>query len=115
MPSASTTSAGAPAEARKRVKRRKPFTGKADPITTARLTYAATALAQSGKLKGARSKKISVRVDPGLIDAARARTGIANDSDLVSAALAIVAGEDNFGSWLVAQAGRLPKDFELDF
>jgi hypothetical protein len=87
----------------------------AEPLAVARLAFAAESLARSGKLRGARTKKLSVRVDPGLIEAARARTGIASDSDLITAALAVVAAPDDFGPWLVAQAGRLPKDFELDF
>jgi len=64
-------------------------------------------------LAGVRSHKLSTRVDPGLIDAARRRTGLSRDSDLINAALAVIAVGDDFGLWLVRQAGRLPEDFEL--
>jgi hypothetical protein len=49
-----------------------------------------------------------------LIKAARAKTGLGSDSELVNAALAVLAAPDDFGPWFAAQAGRLPKDFELE-
>lgn len=85
----------------------------ADPATLARIGFALKKLERSGLLKGARSARLSVRVDPGLIAAARRRAGMATDSELVSAALAVLAAPDDFGAWFVAQAGRLPEDFEL--
>jgi hypothetical protein len=78
-----------------------------------KLKHALERLARTGQLKGARSKKMSARVDPGLVKAAKKRTGITNESDLVNAALAVIAADDDFGPWLVSQAGRLPDDFEL--
>ena len=86
-----------------------------DPMVSARLTFAIRALADGGKLAGARTKRMSARIDPGLLAAARAKTGLTSDSELVSAALAVIAASDDFGPWFAAQAGRLPKDFELDF
>jgi hypothetical protein len=85
-----------------------------DPILSARLKFALSILAENGKLKGVRSERLSARVDPGLIQAARVKTGFKNDSDLVNAALAVLAMPDDFGPWFVSQAGRLPKDFELE-
>jgi hypothetical protein len=85
-----------------------------DPITTARIEFALSTLAARGKLKGSRTERLSARVDPGLINAARAKTGLGNDSELVNAALAVLAAPDDFGPWFAAQAGRLPKDFELE-
>lgn len=86
----------------------------ADPVMSAKLKFAWDALAAEGTLSGARSKRLSARVDPGLIDAARRRTGIGNDSDLVNAALAVIAAPEDFGPWFATQAGRLPRDFELE-
>lgn len=88
-------------------------TSAGDALTSARLRFAFVELERSGALTGARSKKLSTRVDPGLIEAARRRTGLRSDSDLINAALAIVAAGDDFGAWLVRQSGRLPEDFEL--
>jgi hypothetical protein len=58
---------------------------------------------------------VSARLDPGLLEAARAKMGLDNDTDLLTAALAIAAGDDDFGAWLVTRGGRLPEDFELEF
>jgi hypothetical protein len=85
-----------------------------DPITLAKLDFALSRLAASGKLRGARTARLSARVDPGLIKAARTKTGLKNNSDLINAALAVIAAPDDFGPWFAAQAGRLPKDFELE-
>ena len=78
-----------------------------------RVAFAIEELTQGGVLSGSRSRKISTRVDPGLIEAAKRRTGLERDSDLINAALAMIAAGDDFGAWLVSQAGRLPEDFEL--
>ena len=85
-----------------------------DSVTSARIEFALSTLAASGKLKGSRTERLSARVDPGLIKAARAKTGLGKDSELVNAALAVLAAPDDFGPWFAAQAGRLPKDFELE-
>ena len=100
---------------RRTARQRKRSTGPKplDPILSARLNFALSILAENGKLKGVRSEQLSARVDPALIQAARVKTGFENDSDLVNAALAVLAMPDDFGPWFVSQAGRLPKDFEL--
>jgi hypothetical protein len=110
-----TTARKTPATAPGQRHRRKPPTGNSsgDALTNARLSFAFVELERSGALAGARSKKLSTRVDPGLIEAARRRTGLRSDSDLINAALAMIAAGDDFGAWLVKQSGRLPEDFEL--
>ena len=50
-----------------------------DTLTKARLRFAFVELERSGTLAGARSLKLSTRVDPGLIEAARRRTGLRSD------------------------------------
>jgi hypothetical protein len=96
-------------------RRRKPLAGgpAGDALMHTRLQFAVAELERSGALAGARSQKLSTRVDPGLLEAARQRTGLRGDSDLINAALAVIAAGDDFGAWLVGQAGRLPEDFEL--
>ena len=86
-----------------------------DALTRSRLEFALAELEKAGIMAGARSEKLSARVDPGLLAAARRRTGLRSDSDLINAALAMVAGGDDFGTWLVQQAGRLPDGFEAGF
>ncbi len=72
-------------------------------------------LAAEGKATGARSTKISARVDPGIFAAAAARLGLAEGdvSDVVNASLAVAAAPDRFKAWLRNSAGTLPDDFEL--
>jgi hypothetical protein len=90
------------------------FLGRIDPMTSARIKFALSTLMAKGQLTGARTKRLSTRVDPGLIKAARSKTGLNSNSELVNAALAVLAMPDDFGPWFAAQAGRLPKDFELE-
>jgi hypothetical protein len=83
--------------------------------TKARVAFAVRWLERQGILAGKRSHKLSARVDPGLLRAARERLGENSDTEVVNAALAVLAGDDEFGAWLVGRAGRLPEDFELEF
>lgn len=83
-----------------------------ETLTAARLAFAAETLAHEGRLSGARTQRLGVRVDPGLMAAACEGTGIVNDPNLVNAALSVLAAPYDFGAWLVTQVGRLPKDFD---
>jgi hypothetical protein len=83
-------------------------------LAAVKLDHALRSLDARGEITGERSRKLSVRVDPGVLEAAKRETGIENTSDLVNAALAIAAtARRDFGTWLLTQAGRLPDDFEL--
>lgn len=84
-------------------------------VTRSRVSFAVEWLERNGVLAGKRSHKLSARVDPGLLRAARERLGEGSDSEVVNAALAVLAGGDDFGAWLVSRSGRLPGDFELEF
>lgn len=88
--------------------------GHAD-IARAQVDLAIDRLKRRGVLAGKRSARLSVRVDPGLMEAARTRLGAGSDSEVVTAALALLGGQDDFGAWLVSQADTLPEDFELEF
>ena len=94
--------------------RRRARHGAVDPVISAKLAFALRTLAEDGKLTGTRTRRLSARVDPGLVEAARIKTGLNNDSELINAALAVIAAADDFGPWFAAQEGRLPKDFELE-
>src|SRR5215470_14573744 len=67
-----------------------------------------------GLLVGA-SGRIAGRIRQHLIDAAKARSGIRSDTELLEYALARVALEDDFGLKLVAREGSVPRDLDLDF
>ena len=66
-------------------------------------------------LLGGENGRIGGRVRQGLVAAAKEKSGIASDTDLLEYALAKVALEDDFGAKLVARAGRIPKDLDLEF
>jgi hypothetical protein len=61
------------------------------------------------------SSRIAGRIRKPLIDAARARSGIKSDTELLEYALACVALEDDFGQKLLALKGTVPKDIDLEF
>ena len=63
--------------------------------------------------KGGKNRMVTVRMSEELLQAAKQRTGIASDSELVETAVASLAVGDDFGEWLLAQRGRLPRDFTL--
>ena len=68
----------------------------------------------AGLLGGARGR-ITGRIRKQLVDAAKARSGINSDTELLEYALARVALEDDFGSKLIAREGRLPQGIDLEF
>ena len=61
-----------------------------------------------------KSKAVSARVNPDLLAAAGARLGLTNQSDVLNAGLALLAGADTYGAWLFEQAGTIPVDLEVD-
>ena len=63
--------------------------------------------------KDKKTQRIGGRISPKLVALARRKTGIRSDSDLIEAGLLTLATEDDFGRWLIAQAGRLDKDVDL--
>lgn len=88
-----------------------PFPG--DRFVIERVAQAEDRLKRGGVLTGARSARVSARIDPGLLERAKARVGLKNDSEVIAAALMLLAGQDTFGSRLLALEGSLPPDFEL--
>jgi len=65
-------------------------------------------------LIGARDRTIGGRVPSALVEAAKTRSGIQSDSELLLYALSKVALEDDFGPRLLALKGSVPKDVALD-
>ena len=85
----------------------------AEPASLRRWTVIDTARRLG--LLGGEHGRIGGRVRRDLVAAAKQRSGIASDTELLEYALAKVALEDDFGAKLVARAGRLPKDLDLEF
>jgi hypothetical protein len=69
---------------------------------------------QLGLLDGENSR-IGGRIRRDLVAAAKEKSGIASDTELLEYALAKVALEDDFGSKLVRRKGRIAKDIDLEF
>lgn len=80
-----------------------------DPLVARAVVF----LTHQGVVTGVRSKKISTRVDPGVMDAARKRFGLTNDADVINASLAMAAAPDRFKAWLVENQDTVTDDFEL--
>jgi hypothetical protein len=68
----------------------------------------------AGLFAGANGR-IAGRVRQQLINAAKARSGINSDTELLEYALARVALEDDFPAQLIALEGRVPRDIDLEF
>ncbi|MGC8476761.1 MAG: hypothetical protein ACP5NP_10450 [Acetobacteraceae bacterium] len=69
-------------------------------------------LAARGAISGARSQKLSVRVDPLVLAAAADRLGLPHPSDVINAALALAAAPDRFKTWLRDTTDSLTEDFQ---
>ena len=87
---------------------------RAKPLMAAKARFALDAARSSSLLDGDKTHLLSARLNEGLVAAAKERTGITSDTQLVELALASLAVGDDFGEWLVTQGGRLKADFEID-
>ncbi len=76
---------------------------------------AVMALAQASGLTTSKDSRISGRVSSELIERAKARTGLASDTELVEFALANVAVEDNFAEVFRELYGTVDPDLDLEF
>ena len=68
----------------------------------------------AGLFTGARGR-IAGRIRKQLVNAAKVRSGIKSDTELLEYALARVALEDDFGQKLIAREGRVSQDVDLEF
>jgi hypothetical protein len=69
---------------------------------------------RAGLLEGERAR-IAGRIRKQLVRAAKTRSGIKSDTELLEYALARVALEDDFGQKLIALEGSVPADIDLEF
>jgi hypothetical protein len=76
---------------------------------------AVMAAAERSGLLHEKSGRIGGRVSPALVEKAKARTGIATDTDLIEFALANVALEDDFAEAFKAVRGTVDPDLKLGF
>jgi hypothetical protein len=86
-----------------------------DSFTVGKLDYARHRAAATGLIGRKIDRvKISARLGKKLLAVAKKRTGIATDSALIEAAVTQLVFAEDFGTWLIAQRGRLARDFTLD-
>lgn len=62
----------------------------------------------------AKDKRISGRISAALLATVKHRLSVASDTEAIEIALANMAVTEDFGTWLVEQAGQLDPDFELE-
>ena len=84
-----------------------------DTTTGLRLRRARRSLTRAGILEGAKDTRVTARVRKRLLDAAHSRTGIASETDPITAGLTLFAAQDDFGAWLATQRGALSDDFDI--
>jgi len=68
-----------------------------------------------GLLEGSNDQVIRGRMPKRLVSAAKAKTGIKSDTELLEVALANLAIGDDYGEWLLSKEGVIPKDIDLEF
>ncbi len=88
--------------------------GGPDPQLAAFVAAARDNLRARGIGDGRKGRAVSVRVNPDLLAAAAARLGIVSQTEVLHAGLAVLAGADTFGAWLLDQAGTLDPDLDVD-
>jgi hypothetical protein len=86
----------------------------ARPLVTPRRDSVLDTVKRLGLLEGPRNR-IAGRIRGQLIKAAKARSGIRSDTQLLEYALAQVALEDDFWQKLLALEGTVPRDIDLEF
>ena len=89
-------------------------TGRGDPQLAAFVGAAQSRLKAQGLGTARKGRPVSARVDPDLLAAAAARLGVTSQTEILNAGLAVLAGADTFGGWLMSQAGGLDADLEVD-
>jgi hypothetical protein len=83
-------------------------------IAAERQRSVASAAHKAGWLEGGRDR-VGARIHSRLLAAAKARTGLSANTELLEYALAKVALEDDFGVKLLALKGSIPADIDLEF
>ncbi len=86
-----------------------------EPDATLMRREAVSTAAHSAGLLDGQTSRIQGRIADSLLVAAKTRSGITSDTELLEYALARVAIEDDFGVKLLAQKGRVPADVDLEF
>ena len=79
-----------------------------------RLKYGIVFARNAGLLDGGKTVVVRGRMPPALVKLAKAKTGIASDTELLTAALANLVAADDYAEWLIAHRGTIPADLDLN-
>jgi hypothetical protein len=69
--------------------------------------------ASAGYLRGQKTERVGGRVTRKLLSAAKAKSGLTSQTELLEYALSKVAVEDDYGAMLLSMKGSVPDDVEL--
>lgn len=72
-----------------------------------------SAASAAGYLRGEKTERIGGRVTRKLLSAAKERSGLTSQTELLEYALSMVALEDDYGATLLSMKGSIPDDVEL--
>lgn len=89
--------------------------GKDDEFPELRRKLVLDLARQAGLLGESKDARIAGRVSGALIEAAKKRTHISSDTDLIELALSTLALGDDFGARLVRRKGVVSRDIDLEF
>ena len=84
------------------------------PDATLLKREAVSKAAHAAGLLDGQTSRIQGRITDSLLAAAKTRSGITSDTELLEYALARVAIEDDFGLKLLTRKGRVPADVDLE-
>ena len=88
---------------------------KRKPEALPRVRFALEQARAAGLVGGAKDARIAGRVSRRLISEAKKHAGTSSDTDVIEAALALLALEDDFGARFVRLKGSVPRDIDLEF
>ena len=72
-----------------------------------------SAASAAGYLRGEKTERVGGRVTQKLLSAAKERSGLTSQTELLEYALSMVALEDDYGATLLSMKGSIPDDVEL--
>jgi hypothetical protein len=82
---------------------------------SARLRDVMAIAEQVGLLQGERTRVVRGRMPAALVIKAKERSGINSDTELIEAALANLAVEDDYADWLLSRRGAVQTEVDLEF
>lgn len=86
-----------------------------DELVRVRNALALHQAREAGLLGPRKDARISGRISAALLGAAKERTHVASDTELLEIALSRLVLEDDFGRRFIRRKGKIPKSVDLEF